>query len=711
VTLGGIATDGSTTRDLGINGFANFTSSGRVGIGLTDPQYTLDVAGDIRANNFIFASSLIFSSISSLTVSTGSVTTRSLNVTSLSTGTLSVPTLNAINLSTGTVSVPTLNTINLSTGIITVPTVNVTTVNSQTVSTSAVRSFQVVTSSISGFSPLSLNDDVVGKNAYFSTATYGPGTYNAVIVYGANYGATPATSSIIVSFDSGATFRSVASLNGSKDVNFVGKLNNVWFATAYEQGTAANRIMRSTDLLNWSSVTQPTYTDTWVGDEMIYANGQWITMQHQGCGCGGILHSSNGWNFTSIDSCSIFPISQCGGGYTYRLKYGLGYFVMTGWTNDGGFGNTSSNLAIIYSSDLSNWSQATIQSNYFKGGGGLAFDGTKFIATGNVPGATATNVFRWSSNGTDFFATGFTGETSFLGGGTGTSVDSRFVDIAFANNMWVAIGQSSNGDSNFRYSYDGFAWSIGTGPTQTGAFQYRHINYARGRWIVNTPFNTNPSPYLYSYDGINWSNGTSYSNGTFYWRGAVENDYTPGGVFANYISTTLITATSQDVTGFLNASTIYARRAFIGANVSSTTYSLALDADSAAKPATNTWTIASDERIKCNIVAADNEICYSTLKTLPLRHFEWSSNYYTEEQVRDRHALGFIAQEVKPYYPKAVDIIPEYYGLSNFHTLNVDQIYKAHIGATKQLMWMVERQQAVIEEQQSTIAGILARLA
>jgi hypothetical protein len=52
----------------------------------------------------------------------------------------------------------------------------------------------------------------------------------------------------------------------------------------------------------------------------------------------------------------------------------------------------------------------------------------------------------------------------------------------------------------------------------------------------------------------------------------------------------------------------------------------------------------------------------------------------------DRHSLGFIAQEIKPVFPKAVDILPSLYDLPNFHTLNVDQIYKSHYGATQHLI-------------------------
>ena len=142
--------------------------------------------------------------------------------------------------------------------------------------------------------------------------------------------------------------------------------------------------------------------------------------------------------------------------------------------------------------------------------------------------------------------------------------------------------------------------------------------------------------------------------------------------------------------------------------------------DSAAKPTTNTWTITSDQRIKKNIEDATFEICYENLKSLRLRRFEWDPEYYDDTVTKDRHALGFIAQEVKMTFPKAVDIhektdfnVKQYDAsgnvimdnmtnlpktltktLENFHCLNTDQIDKSHIGATQLLMQKVEALEA-----------------
>jgi len=84
------------------------------------------------------------------------------------------------------------------------------------------------------------------------------------------------------------------------------------------------------------------------------------------------------------------------------------------------------------------------------------------------------------------------------------------------------------------------------------------------------------------------------------------------------------------------------------------TAQLELSTDSAKKPSTNTWTIASDRRLKTNITNADNDRCYEIVKQVPLKRYTWKSEVYSQEQVKDRSKLGWIAQDVEAVFPKAV---------------------------------------------------------
>jgi hypothetical protein len=119
-------------------------------------------------------------------------------------------------------------------------------------------------------------------------------------------------------------------------------------------------------------------------------------------------------------------------------------------------------------------------------------------------------------------------------------------------------------------------------------------------------------------------------------------------------------------------------------------FQLQVGVDRASKPTTNTWTIFSDERIKKFITLADLDVCYSTIKAMPLKYFEWDYGSNNVVEVKDKHSLGFIAQDVEKVFPKAVDTIEEMYGFSNFKTLNTDQLIKMSHGALQKVMERVE---------------------
>jgi hypothetical protein len=131
----------------------------------------------------------------------------------------------------------------------------------------------------------------------------------------------------------------------------------------------------------------------------------------------------------------------------------------------------------------------------------------------------------------------------------------------------------------------------------------------------------------------------------------------------------------------------------IGVGLDNPSYSLQLNSDSAAKPSSNTWTIASDRRIKEDIVPADLDICYNNIKNLPLKYFTWASGVYTEKQVSDRHVLGWIAQDVSGVFPKAVKTFNfknKELEIPDCLSLDSSQIISTLYGAVQKLMEKVE---------------------
>jgi hypothetical protein len=104
-----------------------------------------------------------------------------------------------------------------------------------------------------------------------------------------------------------------------------------------------------------------------------------------------------------------------------------------------------------------------------------------------------------------------------------------------------------------------------------------------------------------------------------------------------------------------------------------------------------TWSIASDRRIKENIVKASYEKCLENVKNIELYNFNFKDNYVS---TNDRHQLGFIAQEVQQVYPKAVEVgkmmVNTNETIDNVLTLNTTQIKYTLYGAVKELINKVE---------------------
>ena len=128
-----------------------------------------------------------------------------------------------------------------------------------------------------------------------------------------------------------------------------------------------------------------------------------------------------------------------------------------------------------------------------------------------------------------------------------------------------------------------------------------------------------------------------------------------GGAAATDAGTILFrTGTGTGGTSQTEKARIDASGRLLVGTIASPAHQLQVSTDSAGKPSTNTWTIVSDERIKEEIELADLDLCYQAVKTIPLKRFKWKDEVYTEEQVRDRRKLGWIAQDVEAVFPKAV---------------------------------------------------------
>lgn len=134
----------------------------------------------------------------------------------------------------------------------------------------------------------------------------------------------------------------------------------------------------------------------------------------------------------------------------------------------------------------------------------------------------------------------------------------------------------------------------------------------------------------------------------------------------------------------------------VGIGLTNPGYSLTLNSDSAAKPSSTLWTVSSDERLKTNITNANLDMCYDNVKNIPLKRYTWKDSVYTNEEVSDRSKLGWIAQDVEQYIPKAVEQ-KDMHGYSDCRSLNADQIIASLYGAVQKLIEKVDKHEEILD--------------
>jgi hypothetical protein len=230
---------------------------------------------------------------------------------------------------------------------------------------------------------------------------------------------------------------------------------------------------------------------------------------------------------------------------------------------------------------------------------------------------------------------------------------------------------------------------------------------------------TNPGAKLDVWDSI-------YSRGKYLQLGGFMSSYIFPGVVGGAVFGSIGTNGAEFPTIYISDSS------FVGIGVTNPGYKLHLSTDSAAKPGTNTWTIASDARLKTNIQLADTARCYEIIKTVSLKRYTWKEEVYTLDQVKDRSKLGWIAQDVEAVFPKAVnrhrfvynqkyeDVVKEDGSvekklvsedvLEDCLDLNADQLYAVMYGAVQQLIKDKESQAEEIAALQALLADKSAKL-
>jgi hypothetical protein len=142
----------------------------------------------------------------------------------------------------------------------------------------------------------------------------------------------------------------------------------------------------------------------------------------------------------------------------------------------------------------------------------------RYLACGTnaTSGAAPTTTIFYSSDGTNWIATPYTGFNNIGGVVNG---------IAYNGSIWVAVGASATAPATtVIFSYDGISWTAASGTTfgSTSGAQGRGVFWGGNKFIaVGTSGGTAPTTTaIYSYDGINWQATTTNGSGTGMWSTA-----------------------------------------------------------------------------------------------------------------------------------------------------------------------------------------------
>jgi hypothetical protein len=283
--------------------------------------------------------------------------------------------------------------------------------------------------------------------------------------------------------------------------------------------------------------------------------------------------------------------------------------------------------------------------------------------------------------------------------------NNNWTSVCWNSDMLLFVAVSSSGVGNrIMTSPDGITW---TSRTSAADYNWVSIIYIYelncSVAISNHATNIVQNAIMISSDCYNWKL-LSYKNSTAWTSICWSQDYAmfvtvSNTGTANRVNNSKLAYNAIKNTIIANPNTIKVNNlnGRVSLGVATPTFQLHLSSDSAAKAATSTWTVSSDERLKENIQDADLDMCYNNINDLRLVRYTWKDEVYTSDQVSDRSKLGWIAQEVETVFPKAVEK-HNIHGYEDCRTLNNDQIIASLYGCIQKLIQKCEIRQNTIDE-------------
>ena len=447
--------------------------------------------------------------------------------------------------------------------------------------------------------------------------------------------------------------------------------------------------------------------------------------------------SGSGNRMVRTDANGTLTAYAAGTASQVLLGTGVWGSVPGGGNNWSVSGNAGINPATNYigTSDLNDLVFKTNSTEWIRilSGGNVGIGTTTPTEKLDVAGKTKTQQFQLTTGATNGYVLTSDGSgnatwqasptvTSWnLNGNSGTSALTNYIGTSDANDLVI----KTNATEWVRVLSNGKV-GIGTS-TPTEKFQVTQTSEANKNAIYCFANQTsNGSDYQNTaITGFGQGNGISGASGWGYGFGikgiGSVNSYGAVGVFAGLgTSVPLLTPSNLYYALYADASstsgiTKYAgvfMNGNVGIGTTTPSYQLQLSTDNAAKPSTNTWTIASDERLKKDITSFTDGLNV----ILQINPVKYKYNGKAGMPI-DQENIGILAQEIQKVAPYTVGIFK--YTESNSTDRNIPKneteylSFNSHaltfvtINAIKEQQKQIDELQKTVENQQRLIEQLL----
>jgi hypothetical protein len=183
--------------------------------------------------------------------------------------------------------------------------------------------------------------------------------------------------------------------------------------------------------------------------------------------------------------------------------------------------------SMAYSSDGTNW--VGLGNSVFSSANCGFWNGTVWVAGGNMPGSGAGNTLGYSYDGYSWYGVG------------NTALNTACFGTTYNGNTWVAVGQGSN---TIAYSLNGIIWTPVASSAQIFAGGY--CSGVTWNGVVFLACGQGANALATSYDGVNWTG----SSGTLSYASAGINDVlTNGPIWIAALNSSAGLAYTYDTTG------------------------------------------------------------------------------------------------------------------------------------------------------------------